>query len=41
MDLDRQAGLRTIRAFNKVLWIQNDFINRHYQMDNVADSVSC
>lgn len=22
--------LRTIRAFNKLLWIQNDFITRHY-----------
>lgn len=28
--LDTPATLRTIRAFNKLLWIQNDFITRHY-----------
>lgn len=28
--LDREASLRTQRAFNKLLWIQNDFITRHY-----------
>jgi len=25
-----EAALKTIRAFNKLLWIQNDFISRHY-----------
>lgn len=29
--MDAPTALRTIRAFNKLLWIQNDFINRHYQ----------
>lgn len=28
--LDPATNLRTIRAFNKLLWIQNDFVNRHY-----------
>jgi hypothetical protein len=28
--LDGDATLATIRAFQKLLWIQNDFINRHY-----------
>lgn len=26
-----EVRFRTIQAFNKLLWIQNDFINRHYQ----------
>lgn len=26
-----EVRLNTIRAFNKLLWIQNDFIVRHYQ----------
>ena len=30
LDLDRETTQRTIRAFNKLLWIQNDLINRHY-----------
>lgn len=28
--LDDTATLKTVRAFQKLLWIQNDFINRHY-----------
>ena len=28
--LDRQAESRTLRAFGKLLWLQNDLINRHY-----------
>ena len=31
LGLDRAAELRTVRAFNKLLWVQNDLINRHYQ----------
>jgi hypothetical protein len=31
LGLDRATELRTVRAFNKVLWVQNDLINRHYQ----------
>lgn len=29
--LDRAIEARTIRAFGKVLWLQNDLITRHYQ----------
>ncbi|HUG71505.1 MAG TPA: protoglobin family protein [Pirellulaceae bacterium] len=29
LDVDTQA--RTLRAFNRLLWIQNDLITRHYQ----------
>ncbi len=29
--LDSTKTLQTQRAFNKLLWIQNDFITRHYQ----------
>ncbi|MCA9173140.1 MAG: protoglobin family protein [Planctomycetales bacterium] len=28
--IDADLRLRTIQAFNKLLWIQNDFISRHY-----------
>jgi hypothetical protein len=31
MGLDRPTEIRTLRAFNKLLWIQNDLITRHYQ----------
>jgi hypothetical protein len=31
LDLDREAAARTVRAFNKLLWLQNDLITRHYQ----------
>jgi Protoglobin len=31
MGLDREREVRTVRAFNKLLWLQNDLINRHYQ----------
>lgn len=31
LDLPPDVMLKTIRAFNKLLWIQNDFVNRHYQ----------
>lgn len=31
LGLDRDIELRTVRAFNKLLWLQNDLINRHYQ----------
>lgn len=29
--LDPAMAHRTVRAFNRLLWIQNDFVNRHYQ----------
>jgi hypothetical protein len=31
LGLDRETEVRTIRAFNKLLWLQNDLITRHYQ----------
>lgn len=31
LPLDPATAFGTIRAFNKLFWIQNDFINRHYQ----------
>lgn len=30
MPVDAVVRVRTIRAFQKLMWIQNDFINRHY-----------
>ncbi len=31
LGLERDVELRTLRAFNKLLWLQNDLITRHYQ----------
>jgi Protoglobin len=31
LGLPREAEVRTVRAFNKLLWLQNDLITRHYQ----------
>jgi hypothetical protein len=31
LGLDRAAEVATLRAFNKLLWVQNDLITRHYQ----------
>jgi hypothetical protein len=31
LNLDRAQETRTVRAFNKLPWIQNDLIGRHYQ----------
>jgi hypothetical protein len=31
LNLPRQQETQTLRAFNKLLWLQNDLINRHYQ----------
>ncbi|HEX8204030.1 MAG TPA: protoglobin family protein [Isosphaeraceae bacterium] len=31
LGLDREQEVHTLRAFGKLLWIQNDLINRHYQ----------
>ena len=31
LKLERSVETATLRAFNKLLWIQNDLINRHYQ----------
>ena len=39
LNLDRATEVRTLRAFNKVLWVQNDLINRHYQGSAAAQRV--
>lgn len=31
LNLERSREVAALRAFNKLLWIQNDLINRHYQ----------
>ncbi len=31
LNLDADATVAAIRAFNKLLWLQNDLITRHYQ----------
>lgn len=31
LGLDREAEVKTLRAFSKLLWVQNDLITRHYQ----------
>lgn len=31
--MDDAAKSRTLRAFNKLLWIQNDLVSRHYQQN--------
>ena len=31
-NLDRQTESKTLLAFGKLLWIQNDLITRHYQL---------
>jgi len=36
LGLDKDTEQRTILAFNKLLWIQNDLITRHYQNERPA-----
>jgi len=31
--MEREKEVRTLRAFGKLLWLQNDLINRHYQQE--------
>ena len=31
LGLERQTEIQTVRAFNRLLWLQNDLITRHYQ----------
>jgi hypothetical protein len=40
LGLERTMEVRTLRAFNKLLWLQNDLINRHYQEAVVPATVS-
>jgi hypothetical protein len=39
LGLERDREVRTLRAFNKLLWLQNDLINRHYQETAVPTAV--
>jgi hypothetical protein len=36
LGLEREQQARTLRAFTKLLWLQNDLINRHYQKAEAA-----
>lgn len=36
LGLDRETEVRTLRAFNKLLWIQNDLVTRHYQAETAV-----
>jgi hypothetical protein len=36
LGLDRETEIRTARAFNKLLWVQNDLITRHYGARSVV-----
>ena len=38
LGLPREREVQTLRAFNKLLWLQNDLINRHYAAEAVAHS---
>ncbi len=40
LGLERSQEIRTLRAFGKLLWLQNDLINRHYQVATVAVAVA-
>jgi hypothetical protein len=30
LEVDNETKTRALRAFNKLLWLQNDLISRHY-----------
>jgi hypothetical protein len=40
LNLDRKTEQRALRAFSKLLWLQNDLINRHYAIDAVPQEVA-
>lgn len=40
LGLDRETEVRTVRAFNKLLWLQNDLITRHYAAERAALTVA-
>jgi hypothetical protein len=39
LGLDRDSERRLVRAFQKLLWIQNDLIQRHYTAEGAAEPV--
>lgn len=40
LGLERRQEVATVRAFNKLLWLQNDLINRHYASSSAATGVA-
>ena len=40
LNLPRETEVATLRAFNKLLWLQNDLITRHYQETKVGEAVA-
>lgn len=40
LGLERETEVRTLRAFGKLLWLQNDLINRHYQLARIPSAVN-
>jgi hypothetical protein len=36
LGLERETELRTLRAVNRLLWLQNDLITRHYQQPSAS-----
>jgi len=38
LGLDRDTEVRTLRAFCKLLWLQNDLITRHYQAERIPSA---
>jgi hypothetical protein len=38
LGLERKQEVQTLRAFSKLLWLQNDLINRQYQAPLVSAS---
>ena len=40
LGLERALEVQTVRAFNKLLWLQNDLINRHYQAGMMPTTTS-
>jgi hypothetical protein len=37
LNLPRDIEIKTVRAFSKLLWLQNDMINRHYQQERLPE----
>jgi hypothetical protein len=40
LGLERETEVCTLRAFGKLIWLQNDLINRHYQDAVIPGAIS-
>ena len=40
LQLERSTEVRTVRAFGKLLWLQNDLITRHYQAETARQAIA-